>query len=293
VRTFAREIGVDVRSVQGSGPGGRIDIEDVKRHARERGSGTTAPAGRELPALPDFAQFGPVEREPLSRFRRTVARNMTMTWSQVPLVTLFGTADTHAFEAIRRRHREAASKAGGTITDGVLLMKIVGAGLEQFPHFNASYDEAAQELIVKRYVHIGLAVESERGLVVPVVRDVNKKNIVELGVDFRGIADRVKGNSLTLEGMRGASFTISSLETLGVSHFTPLVNWPEVAILGIGRDADLPSYEREELRVHKRIALSLSFDHRVVDGADGARFLRWLVNAIHEPTMLEVEGRSS
>jgi pyruvate dehydrogenase E2 component (dihydrolipoamide acetyltransferase) len=142
-------------------------------------------------------------------------------------------------------------------------------------------------------VHIGLAVDTERGLVVPVVRDVDKKSIVDLAVDFRGISERVKENALTLDEMRGASFTISSLETLGVSHFTPLVNWPEVAILGIGRDADMPSYEREELRVHKRVALSLSFDHRVVDGADGARFLRWLVNAIHEPAMLEVPESAS
>jgi pyruvate dehydrogenase E2 component (dihydrolipoamide acetyltransferase) len=229
---------------------------------------------------------------PRSRFRRTVARNMTATWAQVPLVTLFATADTGAFEAVRRRYRDAASKAGGTITDGVLLMKLVGAALAQFPHFNASYDEGAQELIVKRFVHIGLAVDTDRGLVVPVVRDVDKKSIVDLAVDFRGISDRVKSNSLTLDEMRGASFTISSLETLGVSHFTPLVNWPEVAILGIGREADMPSYEREELRVHKRVALSLSLDHRVVDGADGARFLRWLVNAIHEPTMLEIEGEA-
>jgi pyruvate dehydrogenase E2 component (dihydrolipoamide acetyltransferase) len=292
VRTFAREIGVDVHRVQGSGPAGRIDVEDVKRYARERGT-APASAAHELPALPDFEQFGPVERQPLSRFRRTVARNMTTTWSQVPLVTLFSTADTSAFEAIRRRYREAASKAGGTLTDGVLMMKLVGAALEQFPQFNSSYDEAAQELIVKRYVHIGLAVDTERGLVVPVVRDVDKKSIVDLAVDFRGISERVKENALTLDEMRGASFTISSLETLGVSHFTPLVNWPEVAILGIGRDADMPSYEREELRVHKRVALSLSFDHRVVDGADGARFLRWLVNAIHEPAMLEVPESAS
>jgi pyruvate dehydrogenase E2 component (dihydrolipoamide acetyltransferase) len=260
----------------------------VKRHARERGTQTGAARAVEVPPLPDFSQFGEVERQPLSRFRRTVARNIATSWSQVPHVTLFRTADTAAFESVRRRYRDAASKAGGLLTDGVLLMKIVASGLEQFPHFNATLDEATEELIVKKYIHIGLAVDTDRGLAVSVVRDVNKKTIVDLSADFKGISERVKENALTLDEMRGASFTISTLESLGVSHFTPLVNWPEVAILGVGRDADLPSYEREELHVHKRVALSLSFDHRVVDGADGARFLRWLVNAIHEPTMLEL-----
>lgn len=290
VRTFSREIGVDIHAVQGSGPGGRIDIEDVKRHAREL---RATPVAGGIPPLPDFSQFGEVERQPLSRFRRTIARSTATTWSQIPLVTLFSTADSSAFEAIRRRYRDAASRAGGTLTDGVLLMKLVGAALKEFPQFNATLDLQREELILKQYVHIGLAVDTDRGLVVPVLRDVDKKTIVDLAADFRGISDRVKANALTLEEMRGASFTISSLETLGVSHFTPLVNWPEVAILGVGSNADLPSYEREELRVHKRIALSLSFDHRVIDGADGARFLRWLVNAIHEPAMLDIPEAAS
>jgi pyruvate dehydrogenase E2 component (dihydrolipoamide acetyltransferase) len=287
VRLFAREIGVDIASVRGSGAGGRIDVEDVKLAARERGSAAAATPAIEVPALPDFSRFGPVEREPLSRFRRTVARNMATTWSQVPMVTLFHTADLGAFEGLRRGYRDAAAKAGGTVTNTVLLLKLVGTALQQFPQFNSTLDIETQELILKRYIHIGLAVETERGLAVSVVQDVDKKDVVQLSVDLKGLAERAKENALTIEEMRGASFTISSLEALGVGHFTPLVNWPEVAILGIGRDTDLPAYEREELHSRRRVALSLSFDHRVVDGADGARFLRWLVNAIHQPTMLE------
>lgn len=287
VRQFAREIGVDIATVQGSSAGGRIDLEDVKIAARARGSAPSGPLAPEVPPLPDFSQFGPIEREPLSRFRRTVARNMATTWSQVPMVTLFHTADLAAFEGLRRAHRDAAAKAGGTVTNTVLLLKLVGTALQQFPQFNATLDIEAQELILKRYIHIGLAVETERGLAVSVVQDVDKKDIVQLAVDLKGLSERAKDNALTIEEMRGASFTISSLEALGIGHFTPLVNWPEVAILGIGRDTDLPLYEREELHARRRVALSLSFDHRVVDGTDGARFLRWLVNAIHEPTMLE------
>ena len=290
VRRFAREIGVDVQRVPGSGPAGRIDVEDVKRFARERSDMSPTPArpsASEQPALPDFSAFGPVEREPLSRFRRTVARNMSTAWSQIPHVTLFATADLTALEAMRRTYRDAASKAGGTLTLSALLVKLVATALQQHPRLNSSLDTTSDELVLKHYYHIGLAVETERGLAVSVLRDVDQKDIIQLAVELRGIADRLKENALTIEEMRGASFTISSLETLGVSHFTPIVNWPEVAILGIGRDHDLPSYEDEELHSRRRLALSLSFDHRVIDGADGARFLRSLVNAMHDPSIIE------
>ncbi len=286
VRQFAREIGVDIQAVPGSGPGGRIDAEDVKRFARMRAA-SPQPTTTEVPALPDFTQFGPIEREPLSRFRRTVARNMAQSWAQIPHVTVFHSADLTALEALRRKYRDAASKAGGTLTLSALLVKLVATALQHHPQFNASLDAETNELVLKRYFHIGLAVETERGLAVSVLRDVDQKDIIQLAVEMRGVADRVKENALTIEEMRGASFTISSLETLGISHFTPLINWPEVAILGIGRDTDLPSYENEELHTRRRLALSLSFDHRVIDGADGARFLRWLVNAMHDPSVID------
>jgi pyruvate dehydrogenase E2 component (dihydrolipoamide acetyltransferase) len=290
VRLFAREIGVDIHAVTGTGAGGRIDIEDVKHHAREHRGGTAASGVPAAQPLPDFSAFGPTEREPLSRFRRTVARNMATSAAQIPQVTLFHTADLTALEAVRRKYRDAASKAGGTLTTSVLLVKLVALALREFPHFNASLDAEAQELVLKRYVHIGLAVDTDRGLAVSVFRDADRKDLPQLAADLKGIAERAKENALTVEEMRGASFTITSLETLGIGHFTPLVNWPEVAILGIGRDTDLPSYDADELHPRRRMALSLSFDHRVVDGADGARFLRWLVNAIHDPSILDTVG---
>jgi pyruvate dehydrogenase E2 component (dihydrolipoamide acetyltransferase) len=290
VRRLAREIGVDIAAVRGSGPGGRIDEDDVKRHARERAANGTSSLGTS-PALPDFAAFGPVEREPLSRFRRTVARNMATSAAEIPQVTLFHTADLTAVEALRRQERDAVAKAGGTLTTSVILVKLVALALRAFPHFNASLDVAAGELVVKGYVHVGLAVDTDRGLAVSVFRDADRKSLADLAVELRGIADRAKENALTIEEMRGASFTITSLETLGIGHFTPLINWPEVAILGVGRDTDLPAYDNEELHPRRRMALSLSFDHRVVDGADAARFLRWLVNAIHDPQpLLAAEG---
>lgn len=290
VRQFAREIGVNIREVQGSGPGGRISEDDVKLHARSRPAAGLRPAepGGAAPPLPDFAQFGPVEREPLSRFRRTVARNMTTSWSQIPYVTLFHTADMAELEEMRRRYRDRAREAGGTLTNTVLLLKLVATALKEHPRFNSSFDAEQNELILKQYVHLGLAVETERGLSVAVIRDVDKKDLVQLSVDVKGIAQRADENALTIEEMRGASFTVSSLEALGVGHFTPLVNWPEVAILGVGRADDEVSYARGEIEVRRRLALSLSLDHRVVDGADGARFLRWLVNAIHEPSIIEL-----
>lgn len=294
VRLFAREIGVDISTVRGSGPGGRIDVEDVKRRARERATGGSGGAAGYAPQpLPDFSAFGPVEREPLSRFRRTVARNMATSAAEIPQVTLFHTADLTAIEGVRRAHRDAAAKAGGTLTTSVILVKLVALALREFPHFNASLDAEAQELVLKRYVHVGLAVDTDRGLAVSVFRDADRKTLPELAVDLKGIAERSKENALTIEEMRGASFTITSLETLGIGHFTPLVNWPEVAILGVGRDTDLPAYDNEELHPRRRMALSLSFDHRVVDGADGARFLRWLVNAIHDPSILDATAEGS
>jgi pyruvate dehydrogenase E2 component (dihydrolipoamide acetyltransferase) len=303
VRQFAREIGVDIREVQGSGPGGRIDEEDVKQHARSRSAAAPAPAPRgpeevagqlaaaaPIPSLPDFSQFGHIDREPLSRFRRTVARNRTTSWSNIPHVTLFDTADVTELEEVRRRYRDRAREAGGNLTLSVVLLKIVAAALKANPRFNSSLDLETNELIVKRYYHIGMAVDTERGLAVPVIRDVDEKNIIELSVEMAGIAGRARENKLTLDEMRGATFTISNLGSLGTGHFTPLVNWPEVALLGVGRAEEVPVYIEGQLQPRLRLPLSLSLDHRVVDGADGARFLNWISDAIDEPLRVVMEG---
>ncbi len=215
---------------------------------------------------------------------------MTTSWQQIPHVTLFDTADVTELEEVRRRYRDRAREAGGNLTLSVVLLKIVAAALKANPRFNASLDLETNELILKRYYHIGMAVDTERGLAVPVIRDVDEKNIIELAVEMNGIAERARQNKLTLEEMRGATFTISNLGSLGTGHFTPLVNWPEVALLGVGRAEQTPVYIDEQWKPRLMLPLSVSIDHRVIDGADGARFLNWIADAIREPLLLAMEG---
>jgi pyruvate dehydrogenase E2 component (dihydrolipoamide acetyltransferase) len=215
---------------------------------------------------------------------------MTTSWDNIPHVTLFHTADVTELEEVRRRYRDRAREAGGNLTLSVVLLKIVAAALKANPRFNSSLDLETNELILKRYYHIGMAVDTERGLAVPVIRDVDEKNIIELSVEMAGIAERARENKLTLDEMRGAAFTISNLGSLGTGHFTPLINWPEVALLGVGRAEQVPVYVDGELQPRLRLPLSLSHDHRVVDGADGARFLNWMTDAIREPLRVVMEG---
>ena len=297
VRKFAREIGVDVRRVAGSGPAGRISLEDVKRHAREAQAGAAASATTDVspsgapvaPPLPDFGRYGAVEEKPLSRFRRTVARNMTLSWSQVPHVTLFHTADVTQLEAARQEVKEAAAEAGGSLTITTALLKIVAGALREHPRVNASLDAASGQVLLKHYYHLGVAVDTERGLVVPVVRDVDRKSLLEVAVELAALAGKAREAKLALEEMRGASFTITNLGGLGTGHFTPIINYPEVAILGVGR-AERTLVEADEgYQTRLRLPLSLSFDHRVIDGADAARFMSSVVTAIEGTTVFELD----
>ena len=293
VRKFAREIGVDVRRVAGSGPAGRISLEDVKRHAREaRASATTdaSPRGAPVaPPLPDFGRYGAVGEEPLSRFRRTVARNMSLSWSQMPHVTLFHTADVTQLEAARQEVKGAAAEAGGSLTITTVLLKIVAGALREHPRVNASLDAASGQVLLKHYYHLGVAVDTERGLVVPVVRDVDRKSLLAVAVELAALAGQAREAKLALEEMRGASFTITNLGGLGTGHFTPIINYPEVAILGVGR-AERTLVEADGgYQSRLRLPLSLSFDHRVIDGADAARFMSSVVTAIEGITVLELD----
>ena len=299
VRTFAREIGVDIAQVAGSGRGGRISEDDVKQHARGRDAGgapreAAAPAAvagpSPAPALPDFEQWGPVEREPLTRFRRTVARNMSNAWEQIPHVTLHTTADVTELEAVRQRFKPRAAEAGGNLTLSVMLLKIVAGALKANPRVNASVDIDSGELILKRYVHIGTAVDTERGLIVPVIRNVDDKNIIQLSIDLARAAERAREGKLTPDETRGGTFTVTNLGSLGTGHFTPIINWPELGVLGLGRAQQVPTYVDGELQPRLILPLSLSHDHRVIDGADGQRFLNWIIDAINEPLLLALEG---
>ena len=293
VRRFAREIGIDARDVPGTGPAGRISEGDVKQFVRSARS-APAPALSGLPAepppLPDFSRWGDVRREPLSRFRRTVARNMSLAWEQIPAVTLHHTADITELETMRQRYKQIAIDAGGRLTVTAILLKIVASALRAHPRVNSSYDVEAQELVLKDYVHIGVAVDTDRGLVVPVIRDVDQKNIIQIGVELTQISEKARNNALTIEEMRGSTFAITNLGGLGTGHFAPIINWPNIAILAIGRAELAPVYIDGAWEPRQRLPLSSSFDHRVLDGADGARFMTWITDAITQPLMLALEG---
>lgn len=299
VRKFAREIGVDLAAAEGSGPGGRITEADVKRFSREHPAAPNAPqalpgawAATEFRPLPDFSQWGPVRRESLSRLRRTVSRNMSRAWTEIPHVHLDHHADITAMEELRQRYKERAKAAGGNLTISVMMLKIVAAALRAHPIVNSSYDPEEQELILKDYVHIGVAVDTDRGLVVPKIENVDHKNIIELSVELNEIAERARKNELTLEELRGSSFTVTNLGSLGTGHFSPIINWPEVAVLGLGRAERRAVWDEQRREFTPRLImpLSLGHDHRVLDGADGARFMTWIVEAINNPLMMALEG---
>jgi len=310
VRKFAREIGLDLAAVSGSGPGGRISEEDVKQKSRRlmaelgssggtseaaMASGAAASGGGsvlyEPRELPDFKQFGRVRRERLSRLRRTVARNMTQAWTEIPHVTLQRSADITDMEELRQRYKGDAKAAGGNLTISVFILKILAAALKAQPLLGTSFDMETHELIYKDYVNIGVAVDTERGLVVPAIRNVDEKNIIELSVELNEMAERARANKLTLDDSRGGMFTLTNLGSLSTGYFSPIINPPEVGVLGVGRAQWTPVLDaNKEWEPRLMMPMSLSHDHRVVDGADGARFMQWIVDAIDNPMLLALEG---
>lgn len=293
VRKFAREIGVDISTVPGSGPSGRISIDDVKAYAKQRlTAAPTVSTGGSVaaPPLPDFSQWGPVEFEAMNNVRRMTAQHMALCWSVIPHVTQQDKADITDLERMRKRYAKRAEEAGGKLTLTAMLLKIVSAALKVYPQFNASVDLENRQVILKKYIHLGVAVNTPKGLVVPVVRDVDTKNIIELSIELNEIAGKARDGKLAPADMQGGTFTISNLGGIGGSYFTPIINHPEVAILGIGRGAQEPVYNGEEFVPRLMLPLSLSYDHRIIDGADGARFLRWIAEAIQEPLLVAMEG---
>ncbi len=288
VRQFAREIGVSVREVSGSGAGGRISMDDVKRHARER---PAAPAAHRQP-LPDFTQWGEVEREGLSKIRQSTARRMALSWSSIPHVTLCEKADATELESLRQQYKGRVEKAGGKLTITAMLLKLSAAALKSHPGVAASIDMEKQEIVRKDFYHIGVAIDTSRGLLVPVIHDVDGKNIMELARELTELSGRARDNKLSLNDLDGAVFTLTNLGGLGTGYFTPIINHPEGAILGVGRAVREPVYrdDSETFEPRLMLPLSLSFDHRLMDGADGARFLHWLVRAIEDPVVIVMEG---
>ncbi len=308
-RRLARELGVNLAAVAGSGPGGRITDEDVRAHGgsrRDAGAPAT-PAARGIasrpaeparpakplaavgltpPALPRFEQWGPVERVPLSHLRRTIAERMALSASLIPHVTHFDRADITELEAIVRGCFEAARERGIYLTLTSFLLKAVATALGRHPQFNASLDAGAGELIVKRYVHLGVAVATDRGLIVPVLRDVAGKSVLEIAAELAALAQRVREGKATLEDLRGGSFTLTNIGALGGTGAIPIINYPEVAILAVARGRLEPTVRDGQVVPRLLLPLTLTFDHRVADGADGARFAADVVGLLENPGRL-------
>ncbi len=297
VRRLARELGVNIYEVQGTGPGGRITAEDVSKHARSlitglKSTAAAAPGGLPAPAvqLPDFSKWGEVERKPMSGIRRKTAEAMRNSWLTIPHVTQHDLADITDLEALRKRFGKIAEEAGGKLTVTAIALKVVASALKVFPQFNASIDVAANEIVYKKYYHIGVAVNTDRGLLVPVIRDVDKKNIRDLSVELNQLAEKARNKKITLEEMQGASITITNLGGIGGTSFTPIVNSPEVAILGLSRASMQPVYKDGNFEPRLMLPLSLSYDHRLINGADAARFARWVAEALEQPFVLALQG---
>jgi pyruvate dehydrogenase E2 component (dihydrolipoamide acetyltransferase) len=293
VRRLARELGVDIRQVPPSGVGGRLTIDDVQAFVRQAMGtlgGGTAPAPASAPAaaqpLPDFTKWGDVERKPMSNIRRKTAEHLAHAWNAIPHVTQHDKADITGFEALRKQFGPRVERAGGKLTVTAVALKIAAAALKRFPQFAASIDPARGQLIYKKYAHIGVAADTDRGLLVPVIRDVDSKSITELAVELAKASEKARAGKLTLDEMSGGVFTITNLGGIGGTSFTPIVNWPEVAILGMSRGGYEPFYDGQQFQPRQMLPLSLSYDHRVIDGADAARFLRWVAEAFEQPALL-------
>jgi pyruvate dehydrogenase E2 component (dihydrolipoamide acetyltransferase) len=294
VRRLARELGVDINQVPGSGPGGRISTEDVKTFVRQlnlKQDRAQVPVGEiSAPPLPDFTKWGDVEREAMTNVRRATARRLSQAWSTIPHVTHFDTADITELEELRKRYASKAEAAGGKLTITAIILKVIASALKTFPKFNASLDIASQEIIYKKYYHIGVAVDTEHGLLVPVIRDVDRKNIIQLSVELTQISEKARSRKVTLADLAGGTFTITNLGGIGGTNFAPIINPPDVAILGIARASREPVYRDGAFEPRLLLPLSLSYDHRLIDGADAARFMRWVAQAIEQPFLLSLEG---
>lgn len=296
-RRLARELGVDIYEVKGTGPGGRVSEDDVKAYAKSLlTSVVSAPqaaprAGHFIePRLPDFTKWGKIERVSMRGVRRKTAEHLAESWNIIPHVTQHDRADITELEHLRARFAPKAERAGGKMTVTAIALKVCAAALKVFPQFNATIDMEKEEIIYKQYISIGVAADTDRGLLVPVIRDVDKKNIVELAVELSQLSQKARDKKITLADMEGGTFTITNLGGIGGTAFTPIVNHPEVAILGLSRSRMEPEWIGGKFEPRLILPLSLSYDHRLIDGADAARFLRWVAEAFEQPFLLSVQG---
>ena len=281
VRRLARELGVEVGDVTGTGISGRISEDDIKLYVKSlmKESGSISITSK---ALPDFSKWGEISKEPMSKVRSITAESMTYAWT-TPMVTQFDKADITLMEEFRKKYAKAVESKGGNLTITSLLVKICTEALKKFPQFNSSIDVNKKEIIYKKYYNVGIAVDTDRGLLVPVIRNTDKKNITEISVEMNDLAEKARTKKITLDEMNGGNFTISNLGGIGGTAFTPIVYSPQVAILGVSRASREAVFINENFEPRMMLPLMLTYDHRIIDGADAARFLRWVCQALENP----------
>lgn len=303
-RRLARELGVDLHRVTPSGPGGLVTADDVRGFAAKGKENDAAPAVAEAmpltegaavvfssPTLPDFTRWGPVERVPFRSIRRATAKQMAIAWSQIPHVTSQDQVDITKLEAFRQKHKTEIQAAGGRLTMTVFALKAVATALKNYPQFNAALDVEAGEIIIKKYFHIGVAANTDSGLMVPVVRDVDRKSIRELAIELNDIIQQTRSRKISLDDLQGSTFTITNAGAMGGGYFAPIINFPEVAILGMGQGRLQPAViekDNGEHAIEPRLIMPivLCIDHRVLDGADAIKFLRVVIDALEDPDEL-------
>jgi pyruvate dehydrogenase E2 component (dihydrolipoamide acetyltransferase) len=289
VRRLARELGVDITQIKGTGPNDRVVEDDVKAFTKKvvqsNASGAGAGMIQDDFQLPDFSKMGEVRREKMDTIRKITAKAMAGSWQNIPHVFQFDKADITELEKFRRDYSKLVERKGAKLTVTAILLKLSAIALKTHPKFNASIDMKNEEIIYKEFVNIGVAVDTDRGLLVPVIRDVDKKSITELSLELNELAEKARTKKIKPDELQGANFTISNLGGIGGTNFTPIVNRPAVAILGVSRSQMEPVFIDGEFKPRMMLPLSLSYDHRLIDGADGARFLRWLVEAMQNPLL--------
>jgi pyruvate dehydrogenase E2 component (dihydrolipoamide acetyltransferase) len=334
-RRLARELGVDLRLVRGTGPAGRVMKEDVRNHIEgtleqsiaatakgvQSGGGTAptrantaAPATAESLAtkygdsgtaaeplafhgtsvapidLPDFTKFGKVERIPLRSIRRKIAQNMATSWSRIPHVTTFDEADITQLDEFIGKHQEQAKQKGARFTMTIFALKAIASGLKKYPQFNASLDERSGELVFKHYYNIGVAVATERGLIVPVIKNVDQKTVMELALELAEIADKTRSGKIELDRLQGGTFTLTNIGAIGGTSMSPMINYPECAILGMAKAKQKPVVRDGKIEIGMILPLALSFDHRIADGAEAAYFVQHVVQRLQDPLTFLLEG---
>jgi pyruvate dehydrogenase E2 component (dihydrolipoamide acetyltransferase) len=303
-RRLARELGVDLSLVTPTGPGGLVTAEDVQAFAQEEEKPTEKPKEKpeekpeemrplvvSAPKLPDFSKWGSVERIPLRSIRKATAKQMALAWSQIPHVSNHDVADMTKLDAFREKHKAEIETKGGKLTHTVFAVKAVATALKAFPRFNATIDAEAGEIIIKHYYHIGVAVATGDGLIVPVIREVDRKSVSELSVELKVLAEKTRARKVTLEELQGGTFSITNVGPMGGGQFVPIINYPQVAILGMGAASMQPAVvgnKKEGFRIEPRLMMPLvvCIDHRILDGADAIPFMRMVVGLLEDPEEL-------